>query len=742
MVVSVLICDFHHVSVFTMALSKQAASLTYPEISEKPHQPHGFDFPKREYGKQMLVKRSCQSTWFSQWTWLHYRTDDDSVFCHTCVKACKELKMAPRNADDAFIKRGYNNWKLATTAFRQHETSGCHKEAVEKLFTLPATTRDIGEALSAAHAEEKLENCKCLLKILSNLRFLARQSCAIRGDGDEGDSNFIQLFKLRGEDDPKVFEWMMKRSNKYTSHEMQNEMLKVMALKVLRDVASRIRTSSCYSIMADETTDVSNQEQLTIVLRWVDSDFSVHEEFVGLHAVPSISSDTLVSVIKDILIRFNLPLSKARGQCYDGASNMSGIRSGVAAQITREESRAVYTHCYGHSLNLACNDSFKHSKVMKDALNTTHEITKLVKYSPRREAVFEMLKKQLEPDSPGIRILCPTRWTVRADSLASILSNYEVLRELWEECLEIVRDSETIARIVGVASQMQTFNFLFGVELGELILRHTDNLSRTLQHKELSASESQEVARLTVRTLGTMRNESSFDLFWKKLEMDRTRFEVDEPVLPRKRKCPERFEVGTAGGVHPASPKIHFLQQYYEALDLIINCIKSRFDQPGYNTYKHLQELLFKAIKGDEFETELQHVSQFYGDDINKITLKSQLQVLHVDFPDKTVPLNIFDIKDYMKSLSPAKKLLLSEVCTVLRLVLVMPATNATSERSFSALRRVKSYLRSTMRQDRLNHLMILHVHKELTDALDLKEVGNDFVCGSEHRLRLFGKFS
>ena len=57
-----------------------------------------------------------------------------------------------------------------------------------------------------------------------------------------------------------------------------------------------------------------------------------------------------------------------------------------------------------------------------------------------------------------------------------------------------------------------------------------------------------------------------------------------------------------------------------------------------------------------------------------------------------------------------------------------MPASNAMSERSFSTLRRVKTYLRSTMRQDRLNYLMILHVHKERTDALDLKEVANEFV--------------
>ena len=66
---------------------------------------------------------------------------------------------------------------------------------------------------------------------------------------------------------------------------------------------------------------------------------------------------------------------------------------------------------------------------------------------------------------------------------------------------------------------------------------------------------------------------------------------------------------------------------------------------------------------------------------------------------------------------------------------------NAVSERSFSALR-VKTFLRTTMNQDRLNHLMVLHIHKQITDDLNLKDVANDFVSASEHRLSLFGKFT
>jgi hypothetical protein len=75
---------------------------------------------------------------------------------------------------------------------------------VERILTLPATTRDVGELLSRMHTQEKAQNRQCFLKILSNLRFLARQGCAIRGHGDETDANFHQLLKLRCEDDKTV----------------------------------------------------------------------------------------------------------------------------------------------------------------------------------------------------------------------------------------------------------------------------------------------------------------------------------------------------------------------------------------------------------------------------------------------------------------------------------------------------------------------------------------------------------
>ena len=136
-----------------------------------------------------------------------------------------------------------------------------------------------------------------------------------------------------------------------------------------------------------------------------------------------------------MLTRLNLSINQCHGQCDDGASNMAGAKTGVATQLARYEPRAIFTHCYGHALNLAAGDTIKRNHLLCDALDTTLEISKLVKWSPRREAIFKTLKSELAPGTPGFRTLCPTRWTVRASSLKSVLDNYTALQELWEKSL-------------------------------------------------------------------------------------------------------------------------------------------------------------------------------------------------------------------------------------------------------------------------------------------------------------------
>lgn len=642
------------------------------------------------------------------------------------------------------VTRGFCNWKDAIHSFRKHEKSVCHHEAVEVMITLPATTRDIGEQLSHQHAIQKEKNRDALYQIFSSVKYLCRQGLSLRGDGNEKDGNFIQLLLTKAEEDKNLSLWMKRKENVYTSPEIQNEIVKVLGVRVLRELSSSLQSSPFLAIMVDETTDVANKEQAAIVIRWVES-FHVFEEFIGLYSIPSLEAKTIVAVIKDVLTRLNLDVRKVRGQCYDGASVMRGPRSGVATLISSIEPRAVYTHCYGHSLNLAASDALKESKLMNDALETVHEITKLIKFSPRRDGIFHRLKEDAS-FAPGIRVLCPTRWTVRADAIASVISNFEVLECTWEEACTVTKDTEAKARIRGVSVVMKTFNFVFGAMLGEMILRHADNLSSTLQHKSMSAAEGQEIAHMTVQTLQTLRSDQSFDLFWSKVNHFASSHDVSEPQLPRKRKKPRRFEEGVSAGEFHETPKQYYRQHYFEAIDLIVNCTQDRFNQAGYKIYSSLEALLIKACKGENFEHELEAVCTFYGDDFVQDLLLVQLRTFAVHFQhqierQQLSKVSIFDLKTYFLSLSKSQVSLMEQVAKLMQLILIMPATNSTAERSFSALRRVKSYLRSTMLQERLNYLMLLHVHKDQTDKLCLKTTINDFIGDSVHRTSIFGTY-
>ncbi len=126
-----------------------------------------------------------------------------------------------------------------------------------------------------------------------------------------------------------------------------------------------------------------------LVLRWVDKGLEVHEEFIGLYSVSSIQSSALFAVVKDSFLRLNISFSKVRGQCYHGgASNMSGRRSGLAKKIINEQPLPLHTLLWSFVKYLAVSDLIKNSSMMKRVLDIAHEITKLVKYSPRRESLF------------------------------------------------------------------------------------------------------------------------------------------------------------------------------------------------------------------------------------------------------------------------------------------------------------------------------------------------------------------
>ena len=142
-----------------------------------------------------------------------------------------------------------------------------------------------------------------------------------------------------------------------------------------------------------------------------------------------------------------------------------------------------------------------------------------------------------------------------------MIDNYEVLLSLWEESKDTTSDTEMKARIIGVESQMLTFNFLYGVSLGTLILSHSDNLSKILQHVCISASEGQQIASQTLQVLRSLRQPERFQQFFEIVTLNQQQFNISAPSLPRKCQAPCRFEVGVSSGDSHSS-----IEEYYRML--------------------------------------------------------------------------------------------------------------------------------------------------------------------------------
>lgn len=178
---------------------------------------------------------------------------------------------------------------------------------------------------------------------------------------------------------------------------------------------------------------------------------------------------------------------------------------------------------------------------------------------------------------------------------------------------------------------------------------------------------------------------------------------------------------------------------YFEALNAAVMAIECCFEQNDYSIFAKLEQLLLLAATQKDYTQTLQEVTDFYGQDFNASELETHLEVFsHMEWKLNQSVMNIhsetFIIIMLFKSLTPAQLDLTSQVARLVKLVLLMPVTNAVSERSTSAMQRIQTYLRSIMTQSRLNNVMVLHVHKHLTDTIDHTSVLNEFALANDER--------
>ena len=135
------------------------------------------------------------------------------------------------------------------------------------------------------------------------------------------------------------------------------------------DIQEEINIAQFFSVIMDTTQDISKRDQFSQVYRYVTiqrdennnaKDILINKAFLGFEETADTSACELQKKILDSIPSNGFDLSKCRGQGYDGASNMSGVYSGVQARIKEMEPLAKYVHCAAHNLNLTLDVSVKY----------------------------------------------------------------------------------------------------------------------------------------------------------------------------------------------------------------------------------------------------------------------------------------------------------------------------------------------------------------------------------------------
>ena len=225
-----------------------------------------------------------------------------------------------------------------------------------------------------------------------------------------------------------------------------------------------------------------------------------------------------------------------------------------------------------------------------------------------------------------------------------------------------------------------------------------------------------------------------------------------EGKLPRQRRHPSRLTeclgYSAEGDQNFDNIKDMYRSKYFEAYDFVMNAIRDRFDQPDYQMYACMQDILLTAAKGGDVSDYMTKVigentfTALYEDDIDMESLRQQLRLLPSILKLESSDVTISNILTKIRGMSPSKRCLVDQVIELVILILLAPATNAESERCFSAMKRVKNYLRATMGQPRFKNLMTLYIHKEKLDDINLVKVLNTFVSKSRDRYAVFGQFT
>ncbi|MFS7941976.1 putative transcription factor and/or regulators TTF-type(Zn) family [Helianthus anomalus] len=400
----------------------------------------GRHFSNTMYTRILSNRETCDREWLVYWKKL------DKLYCF----CCKVFRT--RHPKGGLDDEGYNDWRHASGRLKEHEVGLEHFKNMNEWFELRQRLKckeTIDKGAYEHFRKEKDYWKQVILRIIALVKFLAKYGLAFRGSNEKlyqkGNGNFLGLVEMLEEFDPIMKEHVRRVLNEechvhFLSHNIQNELIQLLGDKVRTEIIKKVKQAKYYSIILDCTPDTSHQEQMSIIVRYVNfnsSSVTIEESFLGFLVVDDTTGLGLFEVTCKELESLDLDISDMRGQGYDNGANMRGKNKGVQTRFLEKNPRAFYSACGCHSLNLALCDMANTITKSKEFFGTIQRLYTIFAHSINR---WQILKDNVK--GLTLKSLSTTHWESRIDSIKPIRTQLGDVRKALREVRGTDRDAK------------------------------------------------------------------------------------------------------------------------------------------------------------------------------------------------------------------------------------------------------------------------------------------------------------
>ncbi|KAJ9537272.1 hypothetical protein OSB04_030005 [Centaurea solstitialis] len=704
-----------------------------------PCQPRNHQFPYTLFGRK---QRRFNAASFDEYpSWLEYSVNEDAAYCLCCYLF--KANVGAQAGGDSFVGKGFKNWsRKEKLRVRVGSVNSAHNQAWSNCVALLSNKQHI-ENVIIKHSEQSKIDYKIRLNAsIDCVRFLLRQGLAFRGH-DEGETsknrgNFMELLQFLADHNESIEAVAFKNAPenlKLTSPDIQKDIVNAAATETTKLIVNDLG-NDFFSVLVDESRDVSIKEQMSVVVRYVDTKGRVIERFLGIEHVPSTTSISLKSALHDLFSRHGLSISNLRGQGYDGASNMQGELGGLKTLILNENSSAYYVHCFAHQLQLTLVAvAKKHLKIASLFLLLTNVVNVVGGSCKRRDRLREQQAAKvikaldvgeissgrgLNQETSLVRA-GDTRWGSHYGTMVSLILLFPSIIDVLEMIEEDGLTQEQKCEALQISTSLQSFDFVFSLHLMKTLLGITNELSQALQRKEQDIVNAMNLVGLCKKQLQTLRD-SGWDsmlnqatLFCEKHDIDVCNMD-DMFLLPgrSRRKAPRM------SNLH------HYrVELFYAVIDLQLMELGNRFSE----TTTELLLCMSCLSPSKSFlafdKSKLVRLAQFYPNDYSEMEimiLDDQLETYILDMRTSSDFSNLNGIGDLAQKMVETKRdQVFPLVYLLIKLAFTLPVATATVERSFSAMHIVKNRLRNRMGDQWMNDNLVTYIEKDV-----LAEVKNE----------------